>query len=375
MGKPSDIKALTALRGVAAWWVVLYHFREVAPGVQGQILGNIADRGYLAVDLFFIMSGFVIALNYGKSLSSVNWTQYRIFIWARIARIYPLHLFIMILYLSNPILIQIFSAKKILGQRYDIGYYILSLFLVQNWGFTENVAWNIPAWSISTEFFAYLAFPLLWMAASKLAQHRMLEIGTVLILIALATLGYFFLGELGGCIAKLGLVRCVFEFSLGLLLFFLVRETRFPSSNQALAILIPVTIIGLLLNLPDYLVAPAAFMLLIAALLHNKGIGAQFLNRTPLVWLGEISFSTYLIHFLIRDWVKFTLLRPGVSTSLAFGAYVSATLVVSPVLYYAVERPGRRFLRAMMPSAPGRPTKMAAPNTLMEPNEAPSTQV
>jgi len=371
MGKPSDIKALTALRGIAAWWVVLYHFREVAPGMQGSILGNIADHGYLAVDLFFIMSGFVIALNYGKTFYAVNLAQYRIFIWARIARIYPLHLFIMMLYLSNPILIQIFSTKKILGQRYDIGYYILSLFLIQNWGLTENIAWNVPAWSISTEFFAYLAFPLLWVAASKLVQHRLLEIGTVLVLIALAAVGYFFLGELGGHIASFGLVRCVFEFSLGLLLFLLVRGARFPSSDQALVILIPLTMIGVLLNLPDYLVAPAAFMLLIAALLDDKGMGAQVLNRTPLVWLGEISFSTYLIHFLIRDWVKFTLLRPGVSTSLAFGAYVTATLIVSPVLYYAVERPGRRVLRAMMPPARGRPTKTAMPSSLMKPNEAP----
>ena len=371
MGKPSDIKALTALRGIAAWWVVLYHFRETAPGTQNPFLGNIADHGYLAVDLFFIMSGFVIAFNYGWSFDHVNWAQYRKFIWARIARLYPLHIFVMVLYLSNPILILIFSNQKILGQRYDFGYYLLSLFLIQNWGFTENIGWNVPAWSISAEFFTYLTFPLLWMVASKLAQHRLLEIGTLLVLTALAAMGYFFLGELGGYIARFGLVRCVFEFSLGLLLFLLSREARCPSSNQALVILIPPTAISLLLNLPDYLVAPAAFMLLIAALLDDKGIGARLLNRSLLVWLGEVSFSTYLIHFLIRDWVKFTLLRPEVSTSLAFGAYLIATLVVSPILYFVVERPGRRFLRAMMPSAPDRPTKMATPNPLMKPNEAP----
>lgn len=371
MGKPSDIKALTALRGIAAWWVVLYHFREIAPGVQKPILASVADHGYLAVDLFFIMSGFMIALNYGCKFNSLSWKQYRTFVWARIARIYPLHLFIMTLYLLNPIFIQTLSSKKFLGQRYDFGYYIMSLFLVQNWGFAEDIAWNVPAWSISTEFFAYLTFPLLWVAASKLAQHRLLEIGTALVLITLAIVGHFVLGELGGYIARLGLIRCVFEFSLGLLLFLLVREARVFSSSKALVVLIPTVAISLLLNLPDYLVAPGIFMLLIMALLNEKSLGSQFLNRTPLIWLGEISFSTYLVHYLIKDWIKFTLLRPGVSTSLAFGVYVTATLIISPVLYCVVERPGRRFLRAMVPSPPDRSTRRAMAKPPMKPNEAP----
>lgn len=371
MGKPSDIKALTALRGIAAWWVVLYHFREIAPGIQRPILANIADHGYLAVDLFFIMSGFVIALNYGHKFNSLSWAQYQTFIWARIARLYPLHLFIMALYVLNPILIQTLSSKKFLGQRYDLSYYVMSLFLVQNWGFTEDIAWNVPAWSISTEFFVYLTFPLLWVAASKLAQHRLLEIGAAFFLVALAIVGHFVLGELGGYIAKLGLVRCVLEFSLGLLLFLLVREGRVSSSSKALVVLIPTVAISLLLNLPDYLVAPAIFMLLILALLNDKVLGSKVLNRTPLIWLGEISFSTYLVHYLIRDWIKFTLLRPGVSTSLAFGIYVTATLIISPVLYCAVERPGRRFLRTMMPSSPNRSTRMATAEPLTKLNETP----
>lgn len=371
MGKPSDIKALTALRGIAAWWVVLYHFREIAPGVQKPVLANIADHGYLAVDLFFIMSGFVIALNYGRKFNSLSWARYQRFVWARIARLYPLHLFIMTLYLLNPVLIKTLSAMKFVGQRYDFGYYVMSLLLVQNWGFAKDVAWNVPAWSISTEFFAYLVFPLLWLIASKLTQHRLLEIGTALVLIALAIIGHFILGELGGHIASLGLVRCVVEFSLGLLLFLLVREACVPSSSKALVILVPMVTISLLLDLPDYLAAPAAFMLLITALLDEKSVGSQLLNRTPLVWLGEISFSTYLVHYLIRDWIKFTLLRPEVSTSLAFGVYVTATLIISPVLYCTVERPGRRFLRAMVPSASDKPTRMVTADPLMKPSEAP----
>ena len=90
-GRRDDIRSLTGLRGVAAWWVVLYHFNELLPvsvhGWPTALLG----RGYLAVDLFFILSGFIIAYNYLDGFSAFDPRKYLHFLGVRIARIYPLH--------------------------------------------------------------------------------------------------------------------------------------------------------------------------------------------------------------------------------------------------------------------------------------------
>src|SRR5207253_1604119 len=82
----------------------------------------------------------------------------RRFFVARFARIYPLHAFMMAVLLLNP-LAQLFSRAGLDDARYDPSYFFLSLLMIQNWGFTGHLAWNIPAWSISTEWFAYFLFP------------------------------------------------------------------------------------------------------------------------------------------------------------------------------------------------------------------------
>ena len=153
-----ELLALTSIRGIAAWWVVLFHMRLLlVPWLPVGAI-RVLDHGNLAVDLFFVLSGFVIALNYGERLAG-DWRATGDFLFRRFARIYPLHLLILggfALYAGGAIL---FGSATLAGQ--DPGYFLASLFLVQNWGFTDALRWNVPAWSISTEALAYLLFPVL----------------------------------------------------------------------------------------------------------------------------------------------------------------------------------------------------------------------
>ncbi|MFL5337706.1 MAG: acyltransferase family protein, partial [Geminicoccaceae bacterium] len=158
-----ELLALTSIRGIAAWWVVLFHLRLLlAPWLPSAAIA-LLDQGNLAVDLFFVLSGFVIALNYGDRLASGRATPTRAdiadFLFRRFARIYPLHLLILLGFAAY------FGAAILLGSatvaEQDPGYFLASLFLVQNWGFLHALKWNVPAWSISTEACAYLLFPLL----------------------------------------------------------------------------------------------------------------------------------------------------------------------------------------------------------------------
>ena len=100
---PDAIPALTGIRGLAAWWVVLYHFRETYPDDPLHIAGRVMAHGYLAVDFFFELSGFILALNYLHVFRNLSSRQAVQFLGLRLARIYPLHIFMLILFLLNSV--------------------------------------------------------------------------------------------------------------------------------------------------------------------------------------------------------------------------------------------------------------------------------
>lgn len=339
--------ALTAIRGVAAWWVVLFHFRDHFPLWLPAIATRVAQNGYLAVDLFFQLSGLVIAVNYERHVTRIAFAPMRRFLVLRLARIYPLHLCVLLLFLINPLAILFFSATGETGSRYEPGYFGLSLLLVQNWGFTKELAWNIPAWSISTEWFAYLTFPFIVLllgrlrgAGSLLAVYGALALG-------LAAMSWFTGAGLGDEIPRLGLPRCIIQFTMGICLYRLIVEAqRLPSASLLVAAGATGLAAFAVLPVPDYAIAPVSISCLILGLADNNGAPVRWLQPQWLMWLGEVSYSTYLIHYFIKDWVKFLLVRDDVQTALPIVAYLLATLLASAVLFRFVEVPGRRRVRA-----------------------------
>lgn len=345
-----SIPSLTAIRGVAAWWVVLYHFREYLPqSVQPAIA-----PGFLAVDFFFILSGFIIAYNYISLFSRPTWRGWRLFMVARIARIYPLHLTVLVLYLANPIAIILAASTPIPGARYDPTYYVLSLLLIQNWGFTDNLAWNIPAWSISTEFLAYLAFPFLAWAGLRWFSTPIRALA--FLVLALAGLAAWMVSQeisLGDDIARLGAGRCAIEFLIGMCVFLIWRgwgnlaATRHLAFGLSLAC--GVALFGF--GLPDAMVMPLGGACLVYGLASRTDPLARVLSIGVLERIGLWSYSTYLVHYFVRDWVKFLLIRDDVPLWIACSSYLAATAVASVILFHWVEEPGRRGLRRwLMPA-------------------------
>lgn len=340
--KPAAIDAFTSLRGLAAWWVVLYHFH---PAGLPSAFTQFVRQGYLAVDLFFVLSGFVIWLNYAPSLQVPSWSSTGKFLRARLARIWPLHAVMSALYLLVPASVLLLSAMGDPGPRFQPGYYVASLFLVHNWGWFEEIGWNVPSWSISTEWAAYLLFPLvvpvllhLRTTAARLAAILFLLGGIGLLFDATGTV------SLGDDIPRLGLARCLLEFTIGAILCQLYQDR--VTGNRALllgasALLTLAYGAGLA---PDWAVMPAAFACLILALTTGRN---RLLGGRTLAWLGEISYSTYLAHYFIKDWTKLLLVRPGIPEWVVFSAYLGATLVASVVLYRWIEKPGQKWMKQL----------------------------
>jgi len=352
MGRPEAIPALTSIRGLAAWWVVLYHFNEMIPEWIPDILLAFIRQGYLAVDLFFILSGFILGLNYGERFRN-GLAGTAEFYWHRVARIYPLHLAMLMLFLLNPLALSLFSTSRDIAD-FPPDYFLMSLLLVQNWGFTTQLAWNVPAWSISTEVFAYILFPLAALAIGRWVRSTgTVIVGMLAVMVILALAAGMVGGSLGDDIPRFGLTRCCLEFLLGMLVWRLRALVGFATAPASAVALLAAAVLCLAyatLPLRDALVMPAAWTLLVLGL-ADRGTGlARLMEARWLELLGLVSYATYLSHFFIRSWVKFLLLRPGVPEEVALLAYLILVAIASILFYRWVELPGRFWLRNLAPS-------------------------
>lgn len=342
------ISSLTSLRGIAAWWVVIYHFREALAITPDSLLLQVIEKGYLAVDFFFILSGFVIFINYHSSFTHPSFQSLRDFFVKRLARVYPLHLVIMLIFLASPLALKLFSNEGLVSDRYDPYYYLASLLMIQNWGFFEHLAWNIPAWSISTEFGAYLAFPLLAVILQKwFNSHRWHLIAHLLLSLSLVFIfritGYLSLGD---GIPSIGLIRCLIEFSMGAVIghFYLNHlQEKKDVGYWSLVVALFLLSVTIVFKLPDFIFIPSIFTLLIIFVAADKHILKPVLNVRILLYLGQISYSTYLVHYLVKDWVKFLSNQIG---PIQFVAYILLVLLSSALLYRFIETPGKKWINA-----------------------------
>jgi peptidoglycan/LPS O-acetylase OafA/YrhL len=346
-------RALTGLRGLAAWWVVAYHFREALAGAIPAFVTRFLDRGYLAVDLFFVLSGYVISLNYSSWFqpSSKPADGYRKFLALRLSRIYPVHILVLVLFLINPLAVLLSSHHHSLGNM-QLGYYALSYLLVQGWGLVDGPAWNVPAWSISVEWIAYIVFPCISRASLSIGASRLSALAFIVIF-AIALVAALYLLHLLGLhddFQLAGVARCLCEFSMGVGVCRLAEHTHNRESYRSATLTVTALSILAVIWWPEeeYALLPIGFAALVYGLSSEQGMFATALRLAPVQWLGQISYSTYISHYLIKSWIKYVFLRPGVRPEWAFVAYATAVLVASALLHYAVERPAQAASRQMI---------------------------
>jgi peptidoglycan/LPS O-acetylase OafA/YrhL len=343
--------ALTGIRGIAAWGVVLYHCRltltQLLPAGAIAVMG----KGYLAVDLFFILSGFVIWYNYASRISAGSWGETGRFLWRRLARIWPLHAALLACFVCLAMVLRL-TGRSLDG--YPLAELPLHILLIQNWGLTDSLAWNHPAWSISTEAAAYVVMPALVAVLSRVQRGPVpllaVASGLLLAIYALfAVNGYRLLGD---NIVHLGLWRCLLEFALGNVLCLLWQVWRQApgAAPLAYAITIAICLSGLAAGLPETALAPAMFFCGLLALALDTSQLARLLGSRPIAYLGEISYSTYLAHFFL-----FIVFKMGfVDKSLQMGwaglaGYLLLVLTASIVLYHGIEKPAQGWLNRHQP--------------------------
>lgn len=333
---------LTSIRGFAALWVAALHFQLGMADVGYSLWPGLARYGYTGVDIFFILSGFIL----GAVYRGIEWRNVGAFLTRRAFRVYPMHLAV----LGGMVLLWLDAYLRfgVHNEAQQLRWLPVFALLLQPFVY-HRLMWNAVAWSISVELVCYLLFPIAIMA---LRHARLLVLVPLIVVLGLIEhhLQIYDLYVWGdGAVAR-GLVG----FGLGMAL--RLASEHLPVPGAVL------TTIGELLGLGGLLFCatqslqsdfghyiPHCAAVLILFLSYDRGIVARALHARWCLWLGKISFSLYLMHENVIGvaWMRFP------ASHLPFSHYwngviwtlcvLALCLVLSTVTWQVIEEPFRRL--------------------------------
>ena len=374
--KNSLVKSFEGLRGGAALMVALYHVPGIAQGLP------MVRFGYLFVDLFFVLSGFVIAAAYMGRLTGVRDTAS--FLVRRFGRLYPLLVFSSIAYVviansvpaGKAVLVHL-GHTQLLRDPGALNFYwptarelISTLTLTQ--GMNVNDTWPINgvSWSISVEFWAYVLFAVLVLSLG--ARTRLA------VLLLIATTGFALLVATGvqtrcetehKCLdftLDLGYVRCVSSFLFGVALWHV--RNAVPSLRRPAQIATAVGMMAMFYGMQSHpwlaFALPLVFGVLVWSVAHDDGWIARGLGCDLGLKLGERSYSIYLLHPVILMGIRPLTDRAHDSVFfglLMVGFYVLVLYGVAGLVYSRLEVPARDYFNGLAAKLANRRNPGAAP--------------
>jgi len=350
---PPDLPALTSVRFGLALGVVFFHYQLQWPWDAMATTGFL-DRARLGVDAFFILSGFVLTHAYRDAIAGHR-LNYGRFLVARFARIYPAHLAVLAF-----VLVMVTTAS-LMGVQFDRNLYnplglVTTLLLVHAW-LPEMVKadWNGPSWSLSAEWFAYLAFPAFAWIGLKLRRRPMLLLAlTALLFMAL---DQFYQAAFGDVVvhaeASMGILRIIPEFLYGVALYHLgVRLLLGRRAAVLFAWAAAILLVALMhLKADDrWVVAAAGPLVLALAMLSKVQAEGVLTARWPRLG-GEASYALYLVHMpILIAWKGVWSAAQGRDSQYVLGwwevaALLALSLLAAIALHLLFEGPARAWIR------------------------------
>ena len=356
--RPARLYSLDVLRGVAALAVVFWHWRHFF--FQGterasivpehlplySVFAPLYDNGWLGVDLFFCLSGFVFYWLYADAVAR-SAVAGRDFFVLRFSRLYPLHAATLLLVAGGQALAQALSGSPFVYRHNDAYHFVLNVLFAPAWGLEEGPSFNAPVWSVSVEVVLYGIFFMLCrvlpVRASVLAlaaiagllvvEPLYLPLGRGICAVFVGGLAYLAYGRLraGPAWAWIAIV------ALASWLLVPLAAAWLPTRGQLLyvaGLVFPLTILAL-------------------ALLETRGL--RFFSKGG--FLGDMSYSSYLLHFPLQMLAVAIAALAGVERSVFYSpwmlaAFIGVLLAVSFASHRLFEMPVQRALRtrALTPS-------------------------
>ena len=318
---------------------------------------QIARSGFLGVIVFFVLSGYIMSYVYQDWFRRLDRGAYVRFLGLRFARVYPLHLLTLLIVAG-----LIAAGIKPLGPNDNLTTFNLNLLLLHAWGFTNQISWNEASWSISTEVFCYLLFPLMLWLLHRTRWKFVFVLGlTVTWWVCL----YFYRTTLASIVDMshaqfsyaVSLLGLAVTFLIGVCAFHLTRHLRSvrPWAINAVTIAAFGVLMYSAVAKADLMLSQIAAAFLIAGLSQDSGIIGAALSNTIGKFLGDISYALYLIHIpLIYLWSAIlAATTDGVWFHMVpLPARIGVAIAVAALLHYGFERPSRELIRKAIQLAP-----------------------
>ena len=376
--RPTEIRALAGARAFPPLILVLFHFCE-GHGYRGAPWFDLpVAKGYLWVEFFFALSGFVLTYVYASKVQEFwRGRVYLAFLKARLARLYPLHLFMLFVILAMVIVLRWLAARGGYVSIYDEPYhpintwptFIANLFLVQAWNIFPYLSWNGASWFVSVEFLLCLLFPIYLLIA-----RGGWRTGVAVIVMGAGALAWLAHPRYGLDLTfHNGIWRGTADFAIGVgmaMVHASIRAHRIEVSNLACSALQAVVLAWLLYAIyetgwshkPADIDTALPIMALVFVLAFDRGfLAAALQTRVPLV-LGEWSYAIYMGQTALLQFLRHAQMhlypapttivfgRPGAAWEPVWHWLEPALLVVAAVfwgwlLFSLIEKPANTALR------------------------------
>jgi peptidoglycan/LPS O-acetylase OafA/YrhL len=352
-----QLPPLTGIRFIAVTMVFLFHYDYG----YGKVLGAVFHQFYLGVSVFFVLSGFLICYNYGKSVA-INRQFLQRYYTNRLARIMPLYLV-----LTTFMFVVLYFGHE--GGNHLFAIYLLNITFIK--GFSKSFMFTgiYPAWSLTPEMTFYFLFPFIYTLISRFnwwAKQILFFWMTGLMLYLLFYLFPFkgFFHDLHFVIITTFFGRCL-EFFLGMKLALLFTNRQVKTNGNSSVSTVPIySIVGGTVAIaiiiiqavisPDHaavnytaglvlsqLAFPVAVTVLFFGMLTEVTWFSRLLSASLFQILGKSSYAFFLVHTgFIADWM-FVLCRDNVLL-----VYLSV-IIISIALYYFLENPLNRWIKGV----------------------------
>jgi peptidoglycan/LPS O-acetylase OafA/YrhL len=346
----SQFNALTGLRGFAALWVAAYHgFHALLPALK---LPGTADNflfsGWLAVDLFFVLSGFVISHAHLRDFETFSRPAAMRFLQLRLARVYPAHLVAALLWLP---LVAVAMRAGYELPAYTPRTFLHAISLTNGWGLPGADGWNLPSWSVGSEWFAYLTFPVLAVLLLRVRTARSYALVASSTLGVTYVLAWLFRGGTQYMLPDWGmLIRVESEFLIGCCTYGIYRMGAARSYFWIVGALgVSALACSGLHGLVDGLYIPLFAAIVLGLAVSRRNV----LSSVVAVWLGKVSYSLYLVHAAVIVVLKQLYAHTDLDERFplfALLAYILAIVCAGYALYATVEEPARIAIRRLVDS-------------------------